>query len=69
MLLVMMVLAVSATLINISYWHNHFQLALIFTSITISFDNYVHWMFCYIYLKLQIEVKYLLDSHIYTGNQ
>ena len=26
-------------------------------------------MFCYIYLKIQIEVKYLLDSHIYTGNQ
>jgi hypothetical protein len=34
-----------------------------------SFDTYVHWMFCYIYLKLQIEVKYLLDSRIYTGNQ
>ena len=29
----------------------------------------MHWIFCYIYLKLQIEVKYLLDSRIYTTNQ
>jgi hypothetical protein len=26
-------------------------------------------MLCYIYLKLQIEVKFLLDNRIYTGNQ
>ena len=26
-------------------------------------------MFCYIYLKHKIEVKYLLDSRIYTTNQ
>jgi hypothetical protein len=26
-------------------------------------------MFCYIYLKQQIEVKYLLDNRIYTSNQ
>ena len=34
-----------------------------------SFDNYVHWLFCYVYLKQQIEIKYLLDSRIYVANQ
>ena len=42
---------------------------MIFGAIYTSFANFVHWMFCYIYLKLQIEVKYLLDSRIYTTNQ
>ncbi len=29
----------------------------------------MHWLFCYIYLKQQIEVKYLLDRRIYSANQ
>ncbi len=41
----------------------------ILIAIAVSFSNYVHWMFCYIYLKQQIEVKYLLDKRIYAANQ
>ncbi len=31
-------------------------------------DFSIQLMFCYIYLKLSIEVKYLLDSRIYFQN-
>jgi hypothetical protein len=69
MLAVMMILAVSKSLCNNIYFHGHYKWAVISSAVNMSFDNYVHWMFCYIYLKLQIEAKYLLDSRIYTGNQ
>ena len=65
----MMVVAVSSSLITILNGQGHYKLAVISSALLISFDTYVHWMFCYIYLKLQIEVKYLLDSRIYMGNQ
>ncbi len=29
----------------------------------------MHWFFCYIYQKQQIEVKYLFDRRIYSANQ
>ena len=31
------------------------------------FENYLHWIFCYIYLKQEIEVKYLLENRIYAA--
>ena len=34
----------------------------------VSSDTYVHWLFCLIYLKLAIDVKYLLDKRIYLSN-
>ena len=30
--------------------------------------TFVHWMFCFIYLKLKIEVKYLFKDQIYCDN-
>lgn len=36
--------------------------------IVVPFDIFVHWMFCSIYMKLSIEVRYLLDKRIYTDN-
>ena len=31
-----------------------------------SADTFIHWMFCYTYLKLSIEVTYMFDRRIYT---
>ena len=31
----------------------------------VSIDLFIHWMFCYMYLKLSIEVKYMFDRRIY----
>ena len=31
----------------------------------VSIDLFIHWMFCYMYLKLSIEVKYMFDKRIY----
>ena len=33
-----------------------------------SADTFVHWMFCYTYLKLHIEVKHIFDRKIYSNN-
>ena len=30
--------------------------------------SFVHWMFCFIYLKLKIQVKYLFKDQIYCDN-
>ena len=37
-------------------------------ALSTSTDILVHWIFCEIYLKLAIEVKYLLDNRIYSDN-
>ena len=50
------------------YSHKHYLTGAISSSIANSSDLTVHWMFCYIYLKLAIEVRYLLDNRIYTIN-
>ena len=36
--------------------------------INISADNLLHWMICFIYLKVTIEVKSLLDKEIIMHN-
>ena len=69
MIFCMMVYAASSILQTCSEKENKIKTSHIFYAIAYSFENYVHWMFCYIYLKLQIEVKYLLDNRIYTANQ
>ena len=33
-----------------------------------SVGTFVHWMFCYTYLKLTIEAKYMFDRRIYTND-
>ena len=37
-------------------------------SIMVPSDTFVHWMFCSMYLKLSIEVKYMFDLKIYTNS-
>ena len=37
-------------------------------NIEIAIDNFVHWSFCYTYLKLSVEVKYMFDRRIYTND-
>ena len=34
-------------------------------ALNVSIDLFIHWMFCYMYLKLSIEVKYMFDRRIY----
>ena len=34
-------------------------------ALLISLELFIHWMFCYMYLKLSIEVKYMFDRRIY----
>jgi hypothetical protein len=68
MISTMMVYSASFTFSQFCMRHGYDLTALILNAIVVSFDSYVHWMFCYIYLKLQIEVKYLLDSRIYAAN-
>ena len=69
MICTMMVYALSFIFKEFCIEHGFYSLAVILYAFEISFAIYVHWMFCYIYLKQQIEVKYLLDSRLYTGNQ
>ena len=33
-----------------------------------SADTFVHWMFCYTYIKLSIEVKFMFDRRIYMND-
>jgi hypothetical protein len=51
------------------YSHKNYYTGAISSAIANSSDLLVHWMFCYIYLKLSIEVRFLLDRRIYTTNQ
>ena len=44
------------------------QVTLYAGSIAVSFVTFVHWMFCYTYLKLTIEVKYMFDRRIFTND-
>ena len=34
-------------------------------ALLISLELFIHWVFCYMYLKLSIEVKYMFDRRIY----
>ena len=33
-----------------------------------SADTFVHWMFCYTYIKLSIEVRFMFDRRIYMSD-
>lgn len=49
--------------------YSQIKLAYYAFGIVIPFDVFVHWMFCSIYMKLSLEVKYLLDIRIYMDNE
>jgi hypothetical protein len=69
MIFTMMMYAASYVGIVWLYELGYFTIYLILYAIIVSIGIYLHWLFCYIYLKQQIEVKYLLDNRIYAANQ
>ena len=52
MIFSMMVEAASFPALTLFYIYGYYTTTTIVIGIELSFDSYVHWMFCYIYLKL-----------------
>ena len=68
MLVAMIVNATATIMFYISYMLNLTQTLFYANSFAISAETFVHWMFCYTYLTLSIEVKYMFDRRIFTDD-
>ena len=68
MIFTLLIYAASLTVSKFCLLRGYYTSAKIINAFVVSFGIYIHWMLSYIYLKQQIEVKYLLDNRIYAFN-
>lgn len=48
---------------------NSIQIEAVAQTISYSFDNWFHWITCFIYLKAAYVLPYLFDVNLYTDNE